>query len=66
MAEQPAWRRDFPIDVPQEQYVARRDFTRFMMLTSAAFARRPGLPRRLGICSAASPDHRRRKRSPSR
>ena len=38
MAEQPAWRRDFPIDLPQDQYVARRDFTRFMMLTSMACA----------------------------
>ena len=36
MAEQPAWRRDFPIDLPQEQYVGRRDFTRFMMMTSVA------------------------------
>ena len=38
MDEQPAWRRDFPIDLPQEQYVARRDFTRFMMMTSVACA----------------------------
>ncbi len=37
MSEQPAWRRDFPIDAPQDQYVARRDFTSFMMLTSVAF-----------------------------
>ena len=36
MSEQPAWRRDFPIDLPQDQYVARRDFTRFMMMTSVA------------------------------
>jgi len=35
--EQPAWRRDFPIDVPQDNYVARRDFTRFLGLTSLAF-----------------------------
>ncbi len=35
--EQPAWRRDFPIDAPQDQYVARRDFTKFMMLASVAF-----------------------------
>jgi Rieske Fe-S protein len=35
--EQPAWRRDFPIDASQDQYVARRDFTRFLMLTSVAF-----------------------------
>lgn len=35
--EQPAWRHDFPIDVPQDNYVARRDFTKFMVLTSVAF-----------------------------
>lgn len=36
-AEQPKWRRDFPIDVPQDQYVARREFTKFLALTSFAF-----------------------------
>ena len=36
-SEQPAWRRDFPIDAAQDQYVARRYFTKFMMLTSVAF-----------------------------
>lgn len=35
--EQPQWRRDFPIDWPQDHYVARRDFTRFLVLTSLAF-----------------------------
>ncbi len=35
--EQPAWRRDFPIDSPQDLYVARRDFTKFLGLTSLAF-----------------------------
>jgi len=34
---QPKWRRDFPIDTPQDQYVARRDFMKFMVLTSFAF-----------------------------
>ena len=34
---QPAWRHDFPIDVPQDLYVERRDFMKFMVLTSAAF-----------------------------
>ena len=34
---QPAWRRDFPIDWPADQYVARRDFGRFLVLTSGAF-----------------------------
>lgn len=37
-AEQPRWRDDFPIDLPQDEYVARRDFTKFMVLTSFAFA----------------------------
>ena len=34
---QPAWRQDFPIDLPQDLYVERRDFMKFMVLTSAAF-----------------------------
>ncbi len=37
MEEQPKWRRDFPVDVPQDQYVARREFTKFLALTSFAF-----------------------------
>lgn len=36
--QQPAWRQDFPVDWPQDHYVARRDFTKFMVLTSLAFA----------------------------
>ena len=36
-AEQPAWRQDFPIDWPADQFVARRDFAKFLVLTSAAF-----------------------------
>lgn len=36
-AEQPAWRQDFPVDWPQDHYVARRDFTKFLGLTSLAF-----------------------------
>ncbi len=35
--EQPAWRRDFPIDWPQDHYVARRDYAKFLVLTSFAF-----------------------------
>jgi Rieske Fe-S protein len=35
---QPAWRQDFPIDWPQDLYIERRDFMKFMVLTSAAFA----------------------------
>jgi nitrite reductase/ring-hydroxylating ferredoxin subunit len=38
MDQQPEWRRDFPIDTPQDNYVARRDFTKFLVLTSGAFA----------------------------
>src|SRR5688500_3660635 len=34
---QPPWRNDFPIDWPQDHYVARRDFTKFLCLTSFAF-----------------------------
>ncbi|MGH9874154.1 MAG: ubiquinol-cytochrome c reductase iron-sulfur subunit, partial [Pyrinomonadaceae bacterium] len=34
---QPKWRQDFPIDWPQDHYVSRRDFTKFMALTSLAF-----------------------------
>lgn len=37
-SEQPKWRQDFPIDWPQDHYVSRRDFTKFMVLTSLAFA----------------------------
>src|SRR5438093_12101740 len=37
MDQQPAWRTDFPIDWPQDHYVERRDFVKFMVLTSLAF-----------------------------
>lgn len=37
-AEQPAWRQDFPIDWPQDHYIARRDFTKFLVWTSLPFA----------------------------
>jgi nitrite reductase/ring-hydroxylating ferredoxin subunit len=37
MLGQPAWRTDFPIDWPQDAYIERRDFMKFMVLTSAAF-----------------------------
>ncbi len=36
--DQPKWRRDFPVDVEADEYAARRDFTKFMVLTSLAFA----------------------------
>jgi Rieske Fe-S protein len=35
--QQPRWRRDFPIDWPQDEYIARRDFSKFLVLTSLAF-----------------------------
>lgn len=35
---QPAWRQDFPIDWPDDQYVERRDFMKFLVLTSGALA----------------------------
>jgi Rieske Fe-S protein len=34
---QPAWRQDFPIDWPQDRYVERRDFMKFLVLISGAF-----------------------------
>jgi Rieske Fe-S protein len=37
LPEQPAWRQDFPIDWPQDEYVERRDFVKFLTLTSLAF-----------------------------
>ena len=37
MDAQPAWRQDFPIDWPQDHYVERREFMKFMVLTSFAF-----------------------------
>jgi Rieske Fe-S protein len=33
-AAQPAWRKDFPVDWAEDHYVARRDFTKFMVLVS--------------------------------
>jgi nitrite reductase/ring-hydroxylating ferredoxin subunit len=35
-AEQPKWRRDFPIDSSQDDYVSRRELVKFMALTSGA------------------------------
>lgn len=36
-SEQPKWRRDFPIERQPDNYQARRDFTKFLVLTSFAF-----------------------------
>ena len=37
-AEQPRWRQDFPIDWPQDEYLTRREFIKFLLLTSGAFS----------------------------
>src|SRR5689334_9195310 len=37
MHDQPRWRRDFAIDWPEDNFVARRDFAKFLVLTSGAF-----------------------------
>lgn len=36
--EQPGWRNDFPIDWEHDHYVSRRDFVKFLCLTSLGFA----------------------------
>ena len=36
LADQPKWRRDFPIDLAQDEYVSRRELVKFIVLTSAA------------------------------
>ena len=36
--DQPRWRRDFPIDWAEDDYVSRRDLVTFIVLTSGAFA----------------------------
>jgi Rieske Fe-S protein len=36
--KQPRWRRDFPIDWSEDDYVSRRDLVKYVVLTSAAFA----------------------------
>jgi Rieske Fe-S protein len=38
LEEQPRWRRDFPIDWDEDDYVSRRDLVKFVVLTSGAFA----------------------------
>lgn len=37
-AEQPRWRRDFPIDWGDDDYISRRELVKFVVLTSGAFA----------------------------
>jgi Rieske Fe-S protein len=36
-ASQPRWRRDFPIDWGEDDYVSRRDLVKYVVLTSGAF-----------------------------
>jgi Rieske Fe-S protein len=38
LEQQPKWRHDFPVDIAREEDVERRDFVKFMVLVSAAFA----------------------------
>jgi Rieske Fe-S protein len=35
--DQPQWRLDFPTEIPEDESVARREFTKFLVLTSGAF-----------------------------
>lgn len=62
----PQWRQDFPIDWPKDELVARRDFAKFLVLTSGAFVagqgwiaaqalvrRNRGAPPKLKIASLA-------------
>ena len=69
--DQPAWRQDFPIDWPQDQYVERRDFMKFVVLTSFALtvgqvwiAAQNWLRKRRGL--AADPPDRLARRPPDR
>ncbi len=32
------WREDFPVDIPQDQFVSRREFIKFLLLISGIFA----------------------------
>jgi Rieske Fe-S protein len=36
-SEQPRWRQDFPTDITADEALARREFTKFLVLTSGAF-----------------------------
>ena len=38
LSEQPRWQQDFPTDIPEDDALARREFTKFLVLTSGAFA----------------------------
>ena len=64
MPQQPAWRQDFPIDWPQDQYVERRDFVKFLVLTSLAFSVGPVLDRRAELAARREASRRVRSASP--
>ena len=36
-SQQPRWRQDFTTDIPADDAVSRREFTKFLVLTSGAF-----------------------------
>lgn len=38
ISERTKWRDDFPVDLPQDRHVSRREFTKFLVLISGAFA----------------------------
>jgi nitrite reductase/ring-hydroxylating ferredoxin subunit len=37
IADQPTCHKDFPTDIPEDDHVARREFIKFLVLTSGAF-----------------------------
>ncbi len=37
LSAQPRWCQDFPTDIPEDDALARREFTKFLVLTSGAF-----------------------------
>jgi Rieske Fe-S protein len=37
LSQQPRWRQDFPTDTPADDALSRREFTKFLVLTSGAF-----------------------------
>src|SRR5688500_524071 len=53
LAEQPRWTQDFPTDIPADDALARREFTKFLVLTSGAFAAGQGW---IGLMSLLSDD----------
>jgi Rieske Fe-S protein len=59
MAEQPHWRRDFAIDWPEDNYVARRDFAKFLVLTSGAFVAGQAWIAAKSLAGDAAPGRRR-------